>query len=89
MYRQNGGQFDASVQCTIPNEWKKIAPHDVGYTAGIETDEVAGEWITKGNEVDKLLPFRNIVWMSTKTLLIKQQTHLLEKIFQTIDVQQT
>lgn len=55
MYRQNGGQFDASVQCTIPNEWKKITPHDVGYTAGIETDKVAGEWITKGNEVDKII----------------------------------
>ena len=53
MYRQNGGQFDASVQCTIPNEWKKITPHDVGYTAGIETDKFAGEWITK-ERVDKI-----------------------------------
>lgn len=55
MYRQNGGQFDASVQCTIPNEWKKITLHDVGYTAGIETDKVAGEWIVKGNEMDKII----------------------------------
>lgn len=55
MYRQNGGQFDASVQCTIPNEWKKFTPYDVGYTAGIETDKVAGEWLVKGNEVDKII----------------------------------
>lgn len=55
MYRQNGGQFDASVQCTIPNEWKKITPHDIGYTAGIETHKVAGEWIMKGNEMDKII----------------------------------
>ena len=55
MYRQNGGQFDASVQCTIPNEWKKLTAHDVGYTAGIETDKVAGEWIVKGNEMDKII----------------------------------
>ena len=55
MYRQNGGQFDSSVQCTIPNEWKRITPHDVGYTAGIETDKVAGEWIMKGNEMDKII----------------------------------
>ena len=26
IYRQNGGQFDASVQCTIPNEWQRITP---------------------------------------------------------------
>ena len=55
LYQQNGGQFDASVQCTIPNEWKRLSPHDVGYTAGIETDKVAGEWLVKGNEVDKVI----------------------------------
>lgn len=55
MYRQNGGNFDASVQCTIPNEWQKITSHDVGYTAGIETDKVASEWVVKGNEVDKIV----------------------------------
>lgn len=55
LYRQNGGQFDASVQCTIPNEWKRLSPHDVGYTAGIETDKVAGEWLVKGNEMSKII----------------------------------
>lgn len=55
LYRQNSGKFDASVQCTIPNEWKRLSPHDVGYTAGIETDKVAPEWIVKGNEVDKII----------------------------------
>jgi len=55
IYRQNKGQFDASVQCTIPNEWKRLSPHDVGYTAGIETDKVAPEWLLKGNEVDKII----------------------------------
>ena len=55
LYRQNGGQFDASVQCTIPNEWKRLTPHDVGYTAGIETDKVAGEWLVKGNEMQKII----------------------------------
>ena len=55
IYRQNGGNFDASVQCTIPNEWKKLTSHDVGYTAGIETDKVAPQWLVKGNEVDKII----------------------------------
>jgi glycosyltransferase involved in cell wall biosynthesis len=54
-YRQNGGSFDASVQCTIPNEWQTIAPYNVGYTAGIETNKVAPEWIVKGNEMDKII----------------------------------
>lgn len=55
IYRQNGGHFDASVQCTIPNEWKKLTNHDIGYTAGIETDKVAPEWLVKGNEMDKII----------------------------------
>ena len=55
LYRQNGGQFDASVQCTIPNEWQKMSPHDVGYTAGIETDKVSPEWLVKGNDMDKII----------------------------------
>lgn len=55
LFQQNGGQFDASVQCTIPNEWKRLSPRDIGYTAGIETDKVAGEWLVKGNEVDKII----------------------------------
>jgi len=55
MYQHNGGTFDMSVQCTIPNEWKKLTPYDVGYTAGIETDKVAPEWLQKGNEMDKIV----------------------------------
>lgn len=55
LYQQNGGQFDASVQCTIPNEWQQLAPYNVGYTAGIETDRVAPEWLTKGNIMDKII----------------------------------
>ena len=55
IYRQNEGAFDASVQCTIPNEWQRISPHDIGYTAGIETDKVAPDWLSKGNEMQKII----------------------------------
>ncbi len=55
LYTQNGGTFDASVQCTIPNEWKRITPHDIGYTAGIETDKAAPVWLQKSNEMDKVI----------------------------------
>ena len=34
-YTQQGGQFDISLQITIPNEWEKIATTNIGVTAGI------------------------------------------------------
>ena len=54
-YVQQGGQYDASFQVTIPNEWEKIAPVNIGYTAGIETTKVAHEWLTKGNNIDSIV----------------------------------
>mgnify|MGYP003645064510 FL=1 len=45
-----------SVQVTIPNEWEKIAPVNIGYTAGIETTKVAPVWLQAANEkVDKII----------------------------------
>ena len=44
---QQGGQFEASLQVTIPNEWEKMAPINIGVTAGIETTKVAPQWIEK------------------------------------------
>ena len=43
-------QFDMSVQVTIPPEFQKMAPLNVGVTAGIETDRVCASWQTKTNE---------------------------------------
>ena len=48
--------FDVSLQVTIPNEFEKIAPINIGYTAGIETTKVSPQWIAKSNEaVDKII----------------------------------
>ena len=52
---QQGGQFDLSLQVTIPNEFQRLAPVNVGYTAGIETTKVAHQWIQKANEMDKII----------------------------------
>tara|TARA_R110000824_G_scaffold195409_2_gene378164 strand:+ start:9858 stop:11117 length:1260 start_codon:yes stop_codon:yes gene_type:complete len=53
---QAKGEFDLSVQVTIPNEWEKIAPVNIGYTAGIETTKVAPVWLQAANEkVDKII----------------------------------
>ena len=47
---------DVSLQITIPNEFQKICPENIGYTAGIETSKVSPQWLQKGNEeVDKIL----------------------------------
>ena len=54
-YIQQNGQFDISLQVTIPNEFQKLAPVNVGYTAGIETTKVAHQWIQKANEMDKII----------------------------------
>ena len=52
---QHGGQFDVSFQVTIPNEWEPLAPINIGFTAGMETTQVAHQWIQKGNEVDGIV----------------------------------
>ena len=58
-YIQQGGKFDISLQVTIPNEFQKIAPINVGYTAGIETTKVAHQWIQKINEMDRIIVVSN------------------------------
>ena len=58
-HTQQGGQFDMSAQVTIPNEWKKIAPINIGVTAGIETTKVSPQWIEKSWGVDKIITISN------------------------------
>jgi len=48
-------QPDISLQITIPNEFQNLAPVNVGYTAGIETTNVAPEWLAKANEMDRMV----------------------------------
>ena len=55
MYTQQNGQYDMSIQVTIPNEWQKMAPINIGVTAGIETTKVAPIWLQKCNEMDKII----------------------------------
>ena len=60
MYVQQGGQFDMSLQITVPNEFAKIAPINIGYTAGIETTKVSPQWLVKSNQcVDSLIVVSN------------------------------
>ena len=52
-------QPDISLQITIPNEFEKMCPVNIGYTAGIETSKVSPDWLVKGNDMDKILVVSN------------------------------
>jgi len=52
---QNKEPLDASLQVTIPNEWEKLAPINVGYTAGIECNRVAPVWVQKSFLMDRII----------------------------------
>ena len=58
-YVQTGGQFDISAQVTIPGEWEKIAPVNIGVTAGIETTKIAPQWVEKSLLMDKIIVVSN------------------------------
>ena len=56
---QQRGQFDMSLQVTIPNEWEKLAPVNVGYTAGIETTQIDSSWLEKADLMDRIIVISN------------------------------
>tara|TARA_R110000765_G_scaffold357408_2_gene447478 strand:+ start:315 stop:1577 length:1263 start_codon:yes stop_codon:yes gene_type:complete len=72
---QNKGHADLSLQITIPNEWEKMAPINVGYTAGIETTKIAPEWIEKSNLMDKIIVTSN----HSKDTLINTSYQIVNK----------
>ena len=80
-YINKGGNFDISLQITIPNEWEKLAPINIGYTAGIETTLVAPAWIEKSRIMDKIIVVsehsRNVYLNTVYTMTHKQtgETH--------------
>ena len=47
LHNQNRGSFDVSLQVTIPGEFEKLAPVNIGYTAGIETTKISPTWMEK------------------------------------------
>lgn len=51
----NQPQFDVAIQISIPNEWKKLAPINIGYTAGIETNLISPSWLQPCQLMDKVI----------------------------------
>ena len=54
-HANQGGQYDVSVQVTIPNEWEKMAPINIGVTAGMETNKISPTWVEKCQAVDHII----------------------------------
>jgi glycosyltransferase involved in cell wall biosynthesis len=69
LYIDQGGQFDISLQITVPNEFENMAGLNVGYTAGVETTKVAPEWIAKTNE-----SMHRVITTSTHAKNVLEQT---------------
>ena len=51
--------YDVTVQCTIPNECQKLAPINIGYTAGIETTRVSHQWLEAANQMNRIIVVSN------------------------------
>jgi hypothetical protein len=49
------GTYDVSIQVGIPNEWDRLAPVNIGVTAGIETTKVAPVWLERANLMNKVI----------------------------------
>jgi glycosyltransferase involved in cell wall biosynthesis len=69
--------IDMSLQVTIPNEWEKIAPVNIGYTAGIEATKVSPQWIEKSALMDRIITISEHsknVYQNTVYEAVNQQT---------------
>jgi glycosyltransferase involved in cell wall biosynthesis len=73
-YMQDNTNFDISVQVTIPSEWERLAPYNIGVTAGTETTKISPQWVEKTKLMDKIIvvseyskfSFDNTVYEATK-----------------------
>jgi len=54
-HSQSGGQYDVSLQVTIPGEWEALAPVNIGYTAGVESTKISPPWLEKTYSVNKII----------------------------------
>lgn len=55
MSEKQPNRFDLSIQVGLPIEWSKLAPKNIGVTAGIETDKVLDSWDTSARDMDAII----------------------------------
>jgi len=59
LFHQKQLHPDISLQITIPNEFEKLCPINIGFTAGIEATKCSPQWLPKCNDMDKVLVVSN------------------------------
>lgn len=74
-------QVDMSLQITIPNEFQKMAPINIGYTAGIETHKCSPQWLPKCNDMDKVLVVSNHAKTSLVNTVVQAQNQQTGEVF--------
>ena len=47
--------FATSIQVQLPSEWQKLCQHNIGVTAGVETDKAPEDWNKACLEMDKVI----------------------------------
>jgi len=81
LLQQKALQPDISLQITIPNEFQKICPINIGYTAGIEATRTSPIWLEKGNDMDKILVVSNHAKNSYVNTIAQAQNQNTGQIF--------
>ena len=49
------GTYDVSVQNTIPGEFQRLAPFNIGVTAACETNKMSAEWVSRCDLMDHII----------------------------------
>jgi|10_taG_2_1085330.scaffolds.fasta_scaffold00761_7 hypothetical protein len=86
----NKAPIDISLQVTIPNEWEKIAPINIGYTAGIETNRVSPAWIERARLMDRIITISNHsknVFNNTVYDAVNEQTKETFKFYNQVPIE--
>ena len=78
----NQAPIDIALQVTIPNEWERIAPTNIGYTAGIETTRVSPQWLEKAQIMEKIIVVSNHAKKVFDTTTYQAQNQQTQETFE-------
>jgi glycosyltransferase involved in cell wall biosynthesis len=78
----NNAPIDIALQVTIPNEWERIAPTNIGYTAGIETTRVSPQWLEKAQMMEKIIVVSNHAKKVFDTTTYQAQNQQTQETFE-------
>jgi len=76
-------QPDIWAQVTVPNEFQPVGKYNIGFTAGIETTQVAGPWLEGCNRMNLVVTsshFAKEVFENTQYEVKNQQGQLLKNL---------